>query len=122
MPVLLLFVVDMAFVLCCLFIVKLLIVVRSQILSCYSVVLMTCLFRFNLGTYVAFVLLIKHSILHSICSEMMKVHAQGNLWSMLCNVVDCYARAGCNELSLDMSMEMVEVLWCSLQVASSNGA
>ena len=55
----------------------LLIVVCSLILPHYSAVLMTCLVQYDLGTSVAFVLLIEHSILHYICSELMKVCALG---------------------------------------------
>ena len=51
----------------------------------YSVVLMTCLVQYNLVTSFTFVLLIKHSILHYICSELMKVCALGQ--SMLLIVV-----------------------------------
>ena len=69
----------------------------------------------------------KNSALHlSLCSTCnkhtcMHMRCVCVCVCVLCNVVDCYVGAGCNELSLDMFMEMIEVWWCSLQVASSNG-
>ena len=62
----------------------------------------------------------KNSALHlSLCSTCNK-HTCMHMTCVSCNVVDCYVGSGCNELSLDMFMEMIEVLWCSLQVAISN--